>query len=269
MRIGIIADIHEDLPALDAVLDLFARAGVGRVVVLGDLFFNGTHVAETVDRLRAAGAVGVFGNHDLGMCLDPDPEVRASHPARVFEFTRTLSARMEVADCLFCHGLPHWDATDPLASYGDHPADSAASRAAAFAATESRMIFVGHFHRWLGATPEGIISWVGTTPLAFDPCHGYLVLVAALEQGWCATYDPATARLVPFRVATARGNASWPTDPPRMSHPVVGSCACRVGSPTRSSSLPSPACSPSRSPAATTPGTGPACGNTAASSSRA
>jgi len=205
MRIGIIADIHEDLPALDAALDLFAREGVGRVVVLGDLFFNGTHVAETVDRLRAAGAVGVFGNHDLGVCLDPDPEVRASHPARVFEFTRTLAARMEVADCLFCHGLPHWDATDALAYYGDHPADSAASRAGAFAATGSRMIFVGHFHRWLCATPAGIVPWDGTTPLVFDPRDRYLVVVAALEQGWCATYDPATLRLVPFRVATSRG----------------------------------------------------------------
>lgn len=200
MRIGILADIHEDVELLSRALALFRREGVNRVVVLGDVFYSGRRVAETCDLLAAAGAVGVWGNHDLGLCHDPEPELLARYPDRVFEFTRTLAPRLELAGCLFSHGLPHWDATEPAVYYlGDRP-ETAAGRADSFAASEYRVTFVGHFHRWLCATPAGVVPWEGNEAASLDPECRYLVVIAAVCEGWCAIYDSEAARLVPYRL---------------------------------------------------------------------
>lgn len=201
MRIGILADIHEDVEALRQGLGLLRREGVGQLVVLGDLFYAGRRIAETADLLIAAGAVGVWGNHDLGLCHEPEPQLLARYPSRVFDFLKTLGSRLEVAGCLFSHGLPQWDATDPAAYYlGDRP-ESAAGLAGSFAASACRVTFVGHFHRWLTATPEGIIPWDGKEAVSLAPERRYLVVVAAVCDGWCAVYDTASGRLVPYRLA--------------------------------------------------------------------
>jgi len=71
MRLGILADIHEDIEGLTRALDQLRREAVDRVVVLGDLFDTGERVEATVDLLAEAGAVGVWGNHDLGLCDGP------------------------------------------------------------------------------------------------------------------------------------------------------------------------------------------------------
>jgi predicted phosphodiesterase len=54
MRIGILADIHEDVEALGQALGLLRREGAGRLVVLGDLFYEGRRVAEVAGLLAQA-----------------------------------------------------------------------------------------------------------------------------------------------------------------------------------------------------------------------
>jgi hypothetical protein len=200
MRIGILADIHEDVGALGRALALLRRESVGRLVVLGDLFYSGRRVAETADLLAGAGAGGVWGNHDLGLAHEPSPRLLARFPGRVFDFLRTLGPRLELEGCLFSHGLPQWEATDPAAYYlGDRP-ETPAGLAGSFAASPCRVTFVGHFHRWLAATPEGVLAWDGGGPILLDPGRRYLVAVAAVCDGWCAVYDSDAARLDPVRL---------------------------------------------------------------------
>jgi hypothetical protein len=117
MRLGILADIHEDIEALTLALDRLRRESVDRVVVLGDLFDTGERVEATVDLLADAGAVGVWGNHDLGLCHEPSERTRGRYPPRVFAFTQTLRPHLELQGCLFSHGLPDWDATEPAIYY--------------------------------------------------------------------------------------------------------------------------------------------------------
>ncbi|HST85166.1 MAG TPA: metallophosphoesterase family protein [Kineosporiaceae bacterium] len=79
MRVAVLADIHGNLPALEAVLAEVDAAGVDAVVINGDMTF-GPMPAETLDRLAELGdrAVWVHGNCErevltaLGGSSDPD-----------------------------------------------------------------------------------------------------------------------------------------------------------------------------------------------------
>src|SRR4051812_27964489 len=54
MRVAVLADIHGNLPALEAVLAEVEAAGVDAVVINGDMTF-GPMPAETLDRLAELG----------------------------------------------------------------------------------------------------------------------------------------------------------------------------------------------------------------------
>ncbi len=65
MRIALLADIHGNLSALNAVLEDLARNGGADVTVaLGDLAMLGPQPAEVIDRLREAGCKAIQGNTD-------------------------------------------------------------------------------------------------------------------------------------------------------------------------------------------------------------
>lgn len=71
MRIALLADIHANLPALEAVLaDLDARDDVDAVYHLGDLVGYAPWPDETVALLRSRGIAGVAGNYDSTVATD-------------------------------------------------------------------------------------------------------------------------------------------------------------------------------------------------------
>ena len=64
MTLAVIADIHGNLPALEAVLADIARRGVSRIVNLGDCASGPLWPRETCELLMARGHPTVRGNHD-------------------------------------------------------------------------------------------------------------------------------------------------------------------------------------------------------------
>ena len=76
-RIAIIADIHGNLPALEAVLAEIAAEGIERIVCLGDVATLGPQPREVVARLRALGCPVVMGNTDA-ILLAPQPKEGAT-----------------------------------------------------------------------------------------------------------------------------------------------------------------------------------------------
>jgi 3',5'-cyclic AMP phosphodiesterase CpdA len=64
MRIAIIADIHGNLLALDAVLADIAARGIAQIVNLGDIVSGPLWPRETLDRLADIPMPTVRGNHD-------------------------------------------------------------------------------------------------------------------------------------------------------------------------------------------------------------
>jgi predicted phosphodiesterase len=66
MRLGVVADVHGNLPALTAVVGRLEAEGVDRFVCAGDLVGYGPFPNECVDAVLALrGIVCVAGNHDL------------------------------------------------------------------------------------------------------------------------------------------------------------------------------------------------------------
>lgn len=65
MRYAVLADIHANLPALEASLRLVEGASVDAYLVAGDVVGYGPHPNECVEAVAALGAICVAGNHDL------------------------------------------------------------------------------------------------------------------------------------------------------------------------------------------------------------
>ncbi|HTS82889.1 MAG TPA: metallophosphoesterase family protein [Myxococcaceae bacterium] len=64
MRVAILADIHGNLPACEAVLQDIARSGADVVVAAGDLALRGAHPRETVELLFDRCEAVLMGNTD-------------------------------------------------------------------------------------------------------------------------------------------------------------------------------------------------------------
>lgn len=95
-RIALIADIHGNIPALEAVLADIARRMVDAVYVLGDLVGKGPESAETVDRIRAMNTIVIKGNWDEAMLLPDMPPSMRWH-----------QQQLGAERLAYLHGLPY------------------------------------------------------------------------------------------------------------------------------------------------------------------
>ncbi|WP_117238213.1 metallophosphoesterase family protein [Thermus sediminis] len=65
MRLGVISDIHANLPALEAALEALRREGVDEALVLGDLVGYGPHPKQVIQRVWKEGLPAIAGAWDL------------------------------------------------------------------------------------------------------------------------------------------------------------------------------------------------------------
>jgi predicted phosphodiesterase len=72
MRIAVIADIHGNMPALEAVLADVHQRGVDRTINLGDCVSGPLWPREVCDLLMASSSLVIRGNHDRWVA-GPDP----------------------------------------------------------------------------------------------------------------------------------------------------------------------------------------------------
>ena len=148
MRIGILSDVHANLPALDAVLT--ALGEVDALWQLGDVVGYGPHPDEVVERLRERGAIGVQGNHDTAALGGGDVEYFNSAARQALEWTRerissatrawlaALPERRTEGEVTLVHGSPR----EPIWEY----VLTGSVARASFAAFESSWCLHGHTH---------------------------------------------------------------------------------------------------------------------------
>lgn len=103
-RIALLADIHGNLPALDAVLDDASRHAVDLTLHLGDLVGYGPWPKEVMARIQERGIAGVAGNYDSTVgfrrehcgCRAATPEAEADSRAS-FSWTRAQMSEPELS----------------------------------------------------------------------------------------------------------------------------------------------------------------------------
>ncbi|MBZ0319847.1 MAG: metallophosphatase family protein [Anaerolineae bacterium] len=117
--IAVIADIHGNIWALDAVLADIEKRGISTIVDLGDSLWGSFDPAATVNRLIERGIPSISGNCDRMLVAPSDEEKRA----QAYQFTiaqlsdahlawlRDLPKTITLDGVLFCHGTPFDDAT--------------------------------------------------------------------------------------------------------------------------------------------------------------
>lgn len=202
MRIGLLADIHDDAERLSSALAQFSLQRADQILVLGDTLTcaSDPNTARVVELLRDAHAIGVWGNHDFGLCSDVCEELRRCIDPSILAFMATLRPNIEVGNCFFSHVEPWLDPCDVSQLwYFDGLPDTVEKASRSFAAVPHRFLFLGHFHHWLLMTPSGITPWVGTEPVRLRAWERCLVVVAAVCDGHCAIFDTEYTELIPLR----------------------------------------------------------------------
>lgn len=115
--IGVISDIHGNLPALEAVLADLTRRGITDIVNLGDHASGPLWPRETVALLMQQPWIQISGNHDRQVVRD-DPATHAASDRYAFaqlsdDQKAWLRARpataVHPAGILLCHGTPSSD----------------------------------------------------------------------------------------------------------------------------------------------------------------
>jgi hypothetical protein len=118
----------------------------------------------------------------------------------VLEFMSSMAPHLSLENCRFSHVEPWLDAhkVEDLWFFDGAP-DTPEKVARSFENVPERHLFVGHFHRWLIMTPRGQLEWNGNRPIELSDEPRYFAVIAAVCDGWCATFDTATLCLTPIR----------------------------------------------------------------------
>src|SRR5437879_1560180 len=100
MRLAVIADIHGNLPALEAVLADVKLRAADRIINLGDCVSGPLWPRESMDLLETLGSPTVRGNHDRWIAEIPRPQMGASD---AFAFDRLTPVQCAALGALPAH----------------------------------------------------------------------------------------------------------------------------------------------------------------------
>ena len=96
--VGVIADVHGNLEALDAVLHALELYGVQQFLCLGDVVGYGPHPRACIARIRDLGIPCIMGNHDYYVAHGTPARVAMSRMATIAaEWTRAQLSEDELA----------------------------------------------------------------------------------------------------------------------------------------------------------------------------
>jgi len=189
MKVGLISDVHANLPALEAVLD--DMPAVDRTVCAGDVIGYNPWPRECVERVREVASATVRGNHDRTV----------ENPSR-YRANRMAEAGLEHAKAAlsddqldWLRGLPRAEtfAGDRYLLVHSHPAaerEDAYVYPEEFPNLDRHMgehdgIVLGHTHvQGLREVGDGAVVNPGSVgqPRDGDPDAGYAVLDTATDE---------------------------------------------------------------------------------------
>ena len=108
MRVAVLADIHANLGALEAVLADIAAVGVEETVVLGDIVGYGPDPAGCIERIMALPQVrAVLGNHEAGILDDAYFAVADNFNRQARAALEWTRSQLSPAHLAYLRGLRH------------------------------------------------------------------------------------------------------------------------------------------------------------------
>ena len=215
MRIGIFSDVHSNVEALRAVVEVYGQESIDEHICLGDVVGYGADPNSCCDIVRELASQTVLGNHDAavsdrmdyGYYYDAARNALDWHRTQVSEdnyaWLRSLPYREEGDDMAFCHGSPrNLEAFDYIFT----PAQ--AEMLLEEWADLPRVTFIGHSHLTKGFAlfPDRVEE---VTPPCIRLMEGakYLVTVGSVGQprdndnrACCTVYDTDERTITYHRV---------------------------------------------------------------------
>jgi predicted phosphodiesterase len=167
MRVAVLADIHGNLLALEAVAADLRKRYADHVINLGDCVSGPLWPKETVERLIGWGWPTVRGNHDRWVTdLEPDAQyssdafARRSLSSEQLAWLSNLPPNLNLVDGIFaCHGRPDDDNAYMLENVvGGHLALASREQISERIGTiGARVVLCGHSHIARIATTESAV----------------------------------------------------------------------------------------------------------------
>ena len=239
MRIGLISDLHGNLPALEAVLERLDEEALDRLVCLGDIAV-GPWPSGTVKRIRALDCACILGNWDAWM-LDGVPPCGESDPCRKLlemgsfwaeqldeedlAFIRRAEPELHVEvdgdkQLVFCHGSPR-SYNEPILA--ETPTEELTHM---LARLEAPIVCVGHTHvQMVRRLPYTVIVNPGSVGLPFLEWPFAAARVCPWAEYGILDYDDDgtvniqlrrtsydSAALIEYTLASGVPHAKWWTD---------------------------------------------------------
>lgn len=214
MRRLILADVHANLPAFEAVLRDAPEAD--EILFLGDIVGYGPHPAECLDRLRSLSPLAILGNHDVEAIRRADSpdwtssahdiwlrwtldRMDADHLAYLRSLPVSLSIQAGPQDVMVVHQTPGPNYL--------RPSSGTEEIVQALGGVTGQVIYCGHVHR-------AMRHRLGDRELICFPAVGQ-----ARSRDPRASYAIETDGEIEFRyvdydiAATAAGNRQIPLPP--------------------------------------------------------
>lgn len=187
-RLGVLSDIHGNLPALDAVLAKLEEDRVDWIVCCGDLVGYGPWPEQVIDRLQELGAQCVRGNHDAATASPLAGEYLNPTAAAAIEWTK---ARLSADAVSALAALPlsrneggvkmvHGSLRGPLWEYMHDPFVAGEC----FRLLDEPLGLFGHTHipGGFATTGEAVVVVVPAPVLELDPRRRYLLNPGSVGQ---------------------------------------------------------------------------------------
>ncbi len=153
MKVAVLADIHGNLEALQAVVADLRRQGAERVISLGDNIGYGPDPEKVVQLLQQVGCRSVLGNHEFALmdkrgrrwlnfqAAENNIETENLLSAESRRYCCHLPSFLESDNACFVHGFP------PASVFRYLHRQSDEKIVALFASSTCSIYFVGHTHK--------------------------------------------------------------------------------------------------------------------------
>ena len=191
MKVAVLADIHGNLEAFEAVRDDLESQGACRVICLGDNIGYGPDPEEVVLLLQKLGYISVLGNHEFALKdargrrwlnfeaaeNNVATEKLLSHKSKVY--CGNLPIFLNFENAYFVHGYP----PASIFQYLDRQSDEKIANL--FASTSASLFFLGHTHRLMlvsGQNETLIRKVLKQETIVLQPNNKYIINCGSVGQ---------------------------------------------------------------------------------------